>query len=198
MSSSTATRVRQKRKLKRQRRGVVLIGALLIAILGGWVLFNTLRTVQEPSVTQLQTIGTELGEIAPDFSVPTLDGGNFTLSAQKGKPTIIFYMAYWCGTCIPEARALAQLKNEYGDRISIVAIDVDPSSTPPALAQFKQASGDGDFYWAFDTGQEVLRTYQVRSLDTTYILDAEGHILYKDEFPTTYETLKDALQQADL
>lgn len=137
--------------------------------------------------------GTQLGEIAPNFTVPTLDGGTFSLVDQRGKPTIIFFMAYWCGTCIPEARALAQLNREYGEQVSIVAIDVDPTSTPDALAGFKQAADGGAFTWAFDDGQQVINAYQVRALDTTLVLDAEGHVVYSDAYPTTYGVLKDTL-----
>jgi peroxiredoxin len=137
--------------------------------------------------------GTQLGEIAPNFTVPTLDGGTFSLVDQRGKPTIIFFMAYWCGTCIPEARALAQLNREYGEQVSIVAIDVDPTSTPDALAGFKQATDSGDFTWAFDTGQQVTNAYQVRALDTTLVLDSAGHVVYSDAYPTAYQILKDTL-----
>ena len=80
--------------------------------------------------------------------------------------------------------------------MQIVAIDVDPSSTPESLAQFKRSAGDGDFVWAFDTAQTVARAYQVRSLDTTLILDANGVVVYRDEFPTPYRTLKRALARA--
>lgn len=149
-------------------------------------------------VPLLDTVGTGLGEIAPDFSVPTLDGGTFTLAEQRGKPTIVFFMAYWCGTCVPEGRALAQLQREYGDKISIVALDVDPSSTPDALTRFKEMADNGPFTWAFDTGQKVTAAYEVAALDTTLILDREGHVIYKDQWPSPYQTLKDELVKLGL
>jgi thiol-disulfide isomerase/thioredoxin len=55
------------------------------------------------------------GPPAPDFTVPTLDGGTFTLSAHRGKPVVIFTMAYWCLPCVLEAQALAKLHQRYGD-----------------------------------------------------------------------------------
>lgn len=151
-----------------------------------------------PGVPLLDTVGTELGEIAPDFSVPTLDGGTFTLAEQRGKPTIVFFMAYWCGTCVPEGRALAQLKQEYGDSLNIVALDVDPSSTPEALTRFKEMADNGPFTWAFDAGQKVTAAYEVAALDTTLILDREGHVIYKDQWPSPYQTLKDELLKLGL
>ena len=141
-------------------------------------------------------VGVQVGQVAPDFIVPTLDGSSFTLAGQRGKPTIIFFMAYWCSTCIPEARALTRLQQEYGEQLSIIAIDLDPSSTPEALSRFKSAADNGDYIWAFDTSQQVANALQVQALDTTLILDSEGRIVYRDAYPTTYDILKETL--ADL
>jgi len=135
------------------------------------------------------------GEPAPDFSVPTLDGGTFRLADQRGKPTVIFFMAYWCPTCVPEARALARLHQEYGDKISILALDIDPSSSPELLQQFITWAGNPGYTFAFDKDNLVVQKYKVRSLDATVIIDAEGNIVYKDSYPTPYETLKATLEK---
>ncbi len=180
---------------KRSRTFLIIAGAIVL-VLGGWVIWNTFQSTQPQAAASNGIVGLATGNIAPDFSLPTLGGDTFTLSEQRGEPTIVFFMAYWCGTCIPESQALAQLKGEYGDKLNIVAIDLDPSSTPQALEQFKQAAGGESLTWAFDTDQQVASNYQVRSLDTTLVLNAEGVIVYRDEFPSPYKTLKDALSQA--
>lgn len=198
MSIKTALVRRKKaRKAGNRRRLLAVIGVVTLAV-GGWLTWKALQTTRTSSVISSGVVGTNIGDTAPDFTVPTLDGSTFTLSEQRGKPAIVLFMAYWCGTCLPEAQALAQLQQEYGEKVSIVALDVDPSSTPEALAQFKNAAGDGAFTWAFDTDQQVATSYQVRSLDATYILDGTGVILYRDEYPTPYESLKEALVQAGL
>lgn len=148
-----------------------------------------------PEVVPAADVGTQLGQAAPDFSVPTLDGKTFTLSEQRGKPTVVFFMAYWCGSCIPEATALGKLKQEYGDKISIAAVNIDPSATWETIEQFKQAAGNGALVWASDSDQKVTLAYQLRALDTTFILDGEGRIIYHDEIPTPYETLKTELEK---
>lgn len=135
------------------------------------------------------------GEVAPDFGVPTLDGGTFTLSEQRGKPAVIFIMAYWCPTCIPEARALKQLHEEYGDKVSILALDVDPSSSPEQLRGFVEWAGNPTYTFGFDKDNTVVQKYKVRSLDTTIIVDGEGNIVYRDAYPTSYDTLKAQLEK---
>lgn len=106
-------------------------------------------------------------------------------------------MAYWCGTCIPEAQALARLNEEYGNAINIIAIDIDATSSVDALNQFKLASGNDEYTWAFDYDQLASISYRVRALDTTLILDADGYIIYRDERPTDYGTLKSALESLE-
>ncbi len=39
----------------------------------------------------------------------------------------------------------------------------------------------------------MTNSYQVRALDTTLILDGQGHVVYRDAYPTTYETIKETL-----
>jgi peroxiredoxin len=135
------------------------------------------------------------GPPAPDFSVPTLGGGTFTLSAHRGKPVVLLFMAYWCGTCVPEAQALARLHQTYGERLAIAALDVAPSSTPERLQTFRQWAGEPGYVWAFDQGQRVAQAYRVRALDTTIIIDRAGQIVYRDALPTPYQTLQQQIAQ---
>ena len=194
MGSKAAAAKRARSRSERRLVRYAIAGvALAIAAWVGWSAFQGLKAPVPEAVERTGSIGTRVGELAPDFTVPTLDGGTFNLEAQRGQPSIIFIMAYWCGTCIPEARALAQIHEEYGDAVSIIALDVDPSSSVEALEQFKAAVGDPDYVWGFDVGQEVVRNYEVPSLDTTLILDPEGYVIYRDAYPTGYSTLKDAL-----
>ena len=40
--------------------------------------------------------GSQLGERAPDFILPTSDGGGFSLSDQRGKPVVlVFFRGTW-------------------------------------------------------------------------------------------------------
>lgn len=135
------------------------------------------------------------GETAPDFSVPTLDGGTFSLAEQRDRPAVVFFMAYWCPTCVPEARALQKLHEEYGDQVSILALDVDPSSSPDNLQGFLEWAGNPTYPFGFDGDNSVLKEYKVRSLDTTVIIDAGGNIVYRDTYPTSYKTLKAELEK---
>lgn len=171
--------------------------ALATIALFSWIAWNAWQGSRGTDIVRLNRVGTQVGEIAPDFIVTTLDGGEYSLGTQRGTPTIIFFMAYWCGTCLPEAQALARLNEEYGNAINIIAIDIDATSSVDALNQFKLASGNGEYTWAFDYDQLVSISYRVRALDTTLILDADGYIIYRDERPTDYGTLKNVIESLE-
>jgi cytochrome oxidase Cu insertion factor (SCO1/SenC/PrrC family) len=62
------------------------IGALLLAIVG-WV-----QTSLPPTALNRVAPGT----LAPDFELPSADGGNFRLSSLRGKNVVLlFYRGHW-------------------------------------------------------------------------------------------------------
>jgi peroxiredoxin len=204
MDITTGARRTSARTRTTGRAGLWLtVGGILITLLfvaAGWLVLRS------QSVTPVQVIETGSaqvgalpargsGPLAPDFTVPTLEGGTFTLSAQRGKPVILFIMAYWCASCVPEAQALARLHQRYGDRVTIVALDVDPSSTPESLQKFREWVGQPDYIWAFDRGNRVAQAYQIRALDTTFIFNQAGQIVYSDASPTPYQTLEEQIRK---
>mgnify|MGYP001587557286 FL=1 len=76
-----------------------------------------------------------------------------------------------------------------------MAVNIDPSATWETIEQFKRAAGDPPLVWASDFDQKVTLAYELRALDTTFILDHEGRIVYRDEIPTQYDTLKGELEK---
>ena len=142
-----------------------------------------------PSVGSALVAGTKVSPVT-DFTVPTLDNSSFTLSQQRGKPVVLYFMAYWCPTCIPEASALGKLKAAYGERLGVVALDVDPSSKPTLLADFRKTAGNPGYTFAFDTEDRVARQFGVQSLETTIIIGPAGDIAARWGHSVDYGTLK--------
>jgi peroxiredoxin len=130
------------------------------------------------------------GSQVADFTVPTLDNSSFTLSQQLGKPVVLYFIAYWCPTCLPEASALGKLKDAYGERLGVVALDVDPSSKPTLLANFRKTAGNPGYTFAFDTEDRVVRQFGVQSLETTIIVGPSGDIAARWGHSVDYGTLK--------
>jgi peroxiredoxin len=136
------------------------------------------------------------GAPAPDFSVRALDGRRITLRDVRGSPTLLFFMASWCGSCLAEAEALGRIHDELAGReLRIIAVDVDPTSSPELVRQFAEAAGGPRYVFALDEDGRTARTFGVATLDTTIIIDREGRIAYRDAVVTDEETLLRAISQ---
>ncbi|MBI3943154.1 MAG: TlpA family protein disulfide reductase [Chloroflexi bacterium] len=129
----------------------------------------------------------------PNVRLATLDGGSFALAEHSGEPTAIFFMAYWCSSCLLEARAWARLKTEYPN-MDVLVVDLDPTSTLQTLGQFREMAGDTGLVWAFDSQGSLARALGVQSLDATVIFNRKGQVIYQDAVPTAYTKLKSVME----
>lgn len=138
-------------------------------------------------------ISVEKRSVAPPIRLQTAsyaDGTVFDLSEQRGNVVVLYFMAAWCLTCVPEAQALAELHRGYADKgLRILVLDVDQRETEGQLARFRKRAGNGQHLWAMDRAYQVARPYRVRALDSTIFIDREGKIAYVDSVPTRYEDL---------
>jgi thiol-disulfide isomerase/thioredoxin len=68
---------------------------------------------------------------AQDFSGDLLDGGKTSLSASKGKVTIVNFFASWCGPCQAETPQLALLSNRLTPKgVAFLGIDTKDNTAP--------------------------------------------------------------------
>jgi peroxiredoxin len=115
-------------------------------------------------------------ERAPDFTLTTLEGETVSLASERGHPMVLFFMAGWCATCIPEAQALGRIHADLGDRVLILAVSIDPADTPEQLRGFIEAAGNPGYAFAHDRSGRLARAYQVLALDTTVIMPGPDRV----------------------
>ncbi len=145
-----------------------------------------------PSGLSDRTEGYDKGQTLPDFTVPLIDGGEFVLSEQLGKPVLINLFTTWCGPCVAEMPDLDRLYAEYGDEIAMVVIDMDDGKEATAdLAADKGYSFPVGYLdgWSFGT-------YSVEFIPQTFVLDADGVIVQYYAGANKYDTYKAALDAA--
>lgn len=173
---------------------VLLIGlAFFLSSKTGLVSTNKPESPQVLSQANPST-ETLLNKQAPDFKLTTLDGQEFKLSQKKGKTVILFGMAGWCGTCIQEGRALTQVRKIYTDKgIEVIGVAFTKGDNEDFLKEFRQL-GTIDIPLALDT-DNVASKYQLVKLETTYIINKDGVIVYKDEGFTSFDDYKKELDQ---
>ncbi len=135
-------------------------------------------------------------KLAPGFTVTPIGARPYTLSEHRGNVVVVYFMAAWCVTCIPEAQALARIHEEYEPRgVDVIILDVDPTENERDLLRFKEQYSDADHYWAMDTNNRVIRAYGVRFLDSTVIIDRQGMLAYSDSVSTSHGKLRREIEK---
>lgn len=176
----------------------ITIGVVLILMVGGVFVFkgavteNAVQSNSGPNLADLNT-GVTTGKSAKDFSLTTIEGEIVRLSDFRGKTVIFAFMATWCVPCQIEAENVREVQKD-NDYV-VIQIDVDARENNQDLIDFRKEFGNKDWIMAFDKDLEIATPYNVKSFDTTLVVDPEGKIIYRDEgWPIDVKTLRDLLK----
>ncbi len=124
---------------------------------------------------------------APDFTLATLSGTPFHLASQRGHVVVLYFMATTCGTCVQGSHDLVQaLTASRAPGAQAVAIDLNAGDRASDLRGFVQATGvpaNAPIIWGVDTNGTIARAYGVQVLETTVVIDAQGHVAYTSAGP---------------
>jgi len=118
----------------------------------------------------------KVGSLAPDFTLPTLDGGAVTLSQLRGHPIIINFWASWCVPCRAEAPELQRAHEQYRAQGLIILGMNDTSTDTRDNASAFVKEFHLDYAIPMDEKGEVSNLYRVPGLPTTFFVDAQGVI----------------------
>lgn len=127
-------------------------------------------------------------ELAPNFSVPTANGAEFSLAehlATNGRPVFLNLWASWCFPCREEMPAISKASEEFTD-IAFIGVAVQDS-----IADAKAfATEIGVSYpIGFDENNAVDADYGPLGLPASYIISSDGVILERIFGKVTEEDL---------
>ena len=138
--------------------------------------------------------GHEVGEQLPDFTLTTVGGKDFTLSAHRGGVTIINLWATWCTPCVNELPHFDKLQRTYPEDVTVLAIHSDLITDD--VAEYL-AGYDYAITFAIDEGGEIIKSVGGSTmLPQTMVLDQYGVVTYNKVGSVTYEALGALLQEA--
>lgn len=149
------------------------ISIIILAVGGFWIWVSAVGT---DATTQGHIPAPKQGFLAPDFSLPTIDGDSITLSELRGKPVLINFWATWCPPCRTEMPAIQNVYDDYKDQDFVVlAVNTtyqDNLGDAITFAQIRRLT----FPILLDQDGGAANLYEVRALPTTYFIGANGFI----------------------
>lgn len=135
---------------------------------------------QEEKTEEESEEGVSVGDIAPDFIAPDINGNTQALYTSLGKYTLIDFWASWCGPCRVDSPNLVKIHETYKDKglaVIGVSIDKDKESWQKAIASDKLAWTHVSYLKRWD--DPIAKQYGVKSIPTLFLLDNEGKVIFR-------------------
>ena len=126
-------------------------------------------------------LSTNIGQFAPEISLPSPDGKEIALSSLKGKLVLIDFWASWCGPCRKEMPNVVKIYSKFknkGFEIYGVSLDQDKEKWLEAITKdginWPQVSDLK--YW----DNVAAKIYNVQGIPYTVLIDKDGKIIAKN------------------
>lgn len=142
-------------------------------------------------IKQLEHV--QIGQVAPEFSLPDTAGVSVALSDFRGKYVLLDFWASWCPPCRRENPNVVKAFQQYKDKnFTIIGISLDRDRK-----KWLKAIADDRLTWTHVSDlkywdSEIPALYGVRGIPANVLLDPEGVIIAKN---ITGEDLQNTLKE---
>ncbi len=134
----------------------------------------------------------KVGDTLPDLTTFNLEGK--LPDSLKGKIVIVDFWASWCLPCAKSFPVLDELQKKYGDRLVVLAVNVDEKQAN--MDKFLQKHPvlltvvrDGE--------QKLVAAVEPQTMPTSFILDGEGKVRFMHKGFHGEDTRKEYLSEID-
>jgi cytochrome c biogenesis protein CcmG, thiol:disulfide interchange protein DsbE len=119
----------------------------------------------------------QIGEAAPDFSLPSLDQASLTLANYRNQVVVLNFWASWCPPCVEETPSLEKFAAQTQPMgVTVIGVSVDQDGA--ALKKFVS-----DYHISYpvarDPQQQLSARYGTFQFPETYIIDRNGRVAEK-------------------
>ena len=126
------------------------------------------------------------GVSAPTARVSSYDGKIWKLSDFYGKPIVVNFWATWCGPCRYEIPHLVDLAKQSPEDLQVVGFTVNS----PVDEVVKAVKDFGITYPIARVDEPTIDLWRASAVPATYILDANGQIVWSTRGAMTKSTLQ--------
>lgn len=125
-------------------------------------------------------IASDVGGVAPEFSLLSIENKQVSLSDFKGKYVLLDFWATWCRPCIAEIPNLKKVHQQFsGENFEVVSICVDKEVSKPT---WRRIIDQYQTIWPqlYDSTGEVAEAYGIEFFPTIFLLNEQGEIVAKN------------------
>jgi PKD repeat protein len=124
------------------------------------------------------SVGTKVGEKAPDFTLQSLDEQTVSLSQFRGFVVLLDFWASSCGPCRSTLPYLETLRARYaGEGLVLVSVSVDENVED--VRSFLEEGGYSQIvalWQSHEAAEAVRQRYGVSEVPRTFVMDRQGII----------------------
>ncbi|MCY0895296.1 MAG: TlpA disulfide reductase family protein [Alicyclobacillaceae bacterium] len=145
------------------------------------------------------TIGVQIGDVAPDFSLRELGTHHqVSLASFLGKtPVVLNAWASWCPPCNHEAPMLVSLAKQLAGKVQFVGVNMTSLNDSVPAAKAFVAKYHLSYPVLLDTNGLFDMDYRILGLPTTFVLNPRGVIVAKFTGQLTSENLQEMIRKAE-
>ena len=152
--------------------GMKAVRAQLDASLAGSEYVNQIESM----ISRMEKV--QVGSVAPDFTLPDVDGNPVSLSSFRGKYVLVDFWAAWCPDCRKENPNIVAAWEKYKDKnFAVLGVSLDRKRD-----QWLAAIEKDNLTWTqvsdlkyWDSEAAVL--YCIRWIPMSFLIDPEGKIV---------------------
>jgi len=121
----------------------------------------------------------KVGDIAPDFEMNFIDGGNKRLSDLRGKVIMLQFTASWCGVCRKEMPFIEDEIWQFHKDENFVVIGIDRDESLEKVQKFIKDTGVS-YPISLDPGANIFQLFAKKEAGVTrnVIIDKSGKIVF--------------------
>jgi peroxiredoxin len=179
---------------RRLTRGAVIALVVMSLAIPAGVLALILRSHHSSAAAPVvEPTRAKIGSVAPDFTLPGIDGRKVTLSSLRGQIVVLTFFASWCHPCEEDMPALQRAQDDNAGRVAVVGVNYQ--DFPGDTRAFVHRLGVKFPALVEDSSDNpVARQYDVHAMPDTLFIDASGVVRDRVFGQTSTHNLEQALR----
>jgi len=135
-----------------------------------------------------------LGDRAPGFSLPGVDGRDHSPDDWRGQPVAVVFSCVHCPYVVAWEDRLNAIARDYAGRAGLVAVNSNGDYLGDGPDDMRARAEEKGFAFPFvrDASQEVARAYGAARTPEVFLLDADRRLVYHGAPDSDYTNEADA------